>query len=150
MANVVNNWEKRELTFQMKTNRTKCKNIVQTPWLYAPRLPVQINLADRAELWTRAEWPPAMFSQQACSDDLWCYFPFHTSVRGQTRPPPLHREAFVLQRHSMSGLGMTSKEKAYCPSSKQFRNRVKWMWFMRNCPVSSPRNEAREVINYPN
>lgn len=104
-------------------NSNSNRNIVQAAWLKAQRLPVQLRLATGAELWTSADWPPAMFSLHACTGDLWWYFPFHTSVRGRTQRLPLYRETSVLQRHSLSGLEITSKERASCPGSKRFRKR---------------------------
>lgn len=86
--------------------------------------------SSREELWISVDWPHTMFSLQACRGELLCYFPFHTSIRGQTRTP--HREAFVLRMHSTSGMGNTPEDylwEGFLLDSEQFRNRVRRTWF---------------------
>lgn len=144
--------QRHELTFKKKRALAKILRTCRLLRFTLKRLAgVQLHLAAEEELWTSAGWPPAMFSLQACRGELWCYFPFHTSVRGQTQPPPSLPRARPLFCGGIPCLGCgwlprTGQERASCLNGEQFRNRVRGAWFSRNCSALSPRNEASEVI----
>lgn len=52
------------------------------------------SLAAEEEMWATVDWPPAMFSLQACRGELWCYFPFHTLVKRSNIAFPIEKLLF--------------------------------------------------------
>lgn len=95
------------------------------------------------------------------TDPLLCFLCRHAGVNcGATSlftlqsevklPPPLHRDfCSVKAFHVWDYCGLGRRGGVSCPSSRQFRNRVRGTWFNHNCPVLSPCNEASEVIKMP-
>lgn len=63
--------------------------------------------------------------------------PFTLNSEVKLGPTEKKKKAFVLQKHSMSRLRMTS------------RSKVKVLWLKCNCPALSPHNKAQEVIKTP-
>lgn len=135
---------------QLVQKYNPCMCTRRSALLCTGRLPVQLHLAAREELWTSAGWCPAMFSLQACRGELRCYILFHTSVRGQTQQPPPKERLLFCSSIPCLGWGRlvrTGEEGVFLPANQSVQDQgQKKTWFKSNCPVLSLCNEAREVI----
>lgn len=88
---------------------------------------VRLNSGTRCRLLELAGWttdsPNASFSLLACRGELLCYFPFHTSVRGQTQTPPPTEMPLFWGCIPCLEWGWTTKKKKLYETASAVRNK---------------------------